>query len=213
MVTFVEKIFGYEGELSDGVIQDLYDNVETEIDYSPERATRVGKKASVYANFDDQGAVSLRSNSILMDGSSERALRDTFGDMLFGDDRNDRTTPKMIETGERVSYEEIGAATIGAGLAAAKVDEVGNTPYTPGYGDFFATVAEGNWNLNPDVVSDFEEETGYYQEIVQETAETVEEQMLELRPEPGIDEIDRELERIDTPDAEDPEKGLETEMQ
>jgi hypothetical protein len=206
---WTEKIFGVEGEVSDGVKQDLYDNVETDIEYSPERAIRVAKNSSVYANFDDQGAISLSSNSILMDGSSERALREAFGDMLFGDDRNNRTTPKMIETGERTSYEEIGAATIGAGLAAAKVDEVGHTPYTPGYGDFFATVVDGNWNLNPDVVSDFEETTDYYQEIVQETAEAVEEQMLELRPEPGLDEIDRELEKTET----EPEKELEEELE
>ena len=204
----VEKIFGVEGEISDGVKKDLYDNVETDIDYSPERAIRVGKNSSVYANFDEQGALSLESG-ILMDSSSQRALRETFGDMLFGDDRNNRTTPKMIETGERITYEEIGAATIGAGLAAAKVDEVGHTPYNPAYGDFFATVVEGNWNLNPDVVSDFEEETGYYQEIVQETAETVEEQLLEIRPESRMEEIDRELER--TRRNQESQKEMETE--
>lgn len=206
---WTEKIFGVEGEVSDGVKQDLYDNVETDVEYSPERAIRIAKNSTVYANFDDQGAISLGSNSILMDGSSERALREAFGDMLFGDDRKDRTTPKMIETGERISYEEIGAATIGAGLAAAKVDEVGHTPYTPGYGDFFATVVNGEWNLNPNVVSDFEETTDYYQEIVQETAEAVEEQMLEIRPEPGMEEIDRELERRDA----EPEKELEKELE
>lgn len=193
----VEKLFGVEGEVSAGIKEDIYDNVETDIDYSSKRAIKVAKNSSVYANFDDQGALSLRSNSLLMDGSSKRALRETFGDMLFGDDRNNRTTPKMIEANE-VSYEEIGAATIGAGLAAAKVDEVGHTPYTPAYGDFFATVVEGNWNLNPDVVSDFEDESGYYQDIVQETAETVEQQMLDLRPDPDLDEIDRELENTES---------------
>jgi len=216
MVTFVEKIFGYEGELSDGAIKDLYDNVETDIDYSPKRATRTGKKVSEYVNFDEQGAASLRSTFILMDGTSERALRDTFGDMLFGDDRNNRQTPKMIE-GEDASYEEIGAATIGAGLAAAKVDEVGHTPYSPAYGELFSNIVEGNWNMNPDVLGDFPDNIDHYEGIVQETAENVEEQMLELRPEPGIDEIDQELEgnnaEVETPDAEDPERSLETEME
>lgn len=205
----MEKIFGVEGDIDNGIKKDLYDHVDTDIEYSAERAIRVAKNSSVYANFDEQGALSPGSNSILMDGSSKRALKETFGDMLFGDDRKDRTTPKMIETGERISYEEIGAATIGAGLAAAKVDEVGHTPYTPGYGDFFATVVNGNWNQNPDVVSDFEETTDYYQEIVQETAEAVEEQMLEIRPETGLDEINRELERTET----EPEKELERETE
>ena len=205
----IEKIFGVEGDIDNGIKQDLYDHVDTDIEYSTERAIRVAKNSSAYANFDEQGALSPGSNSILMDGSSKRALKETFGDMLFGDDRKDRTTPKMIETGERISYEEIGAATIGAGLAAAKVDEVGHTPHTPGYGDFFATVVNGNWNQNPDVVSDFEETTDYYQEIVQETAEAVEEQMLEIRPETGLDEINRELERTET----EPEKELERETE
>lgn len=203
----VEKLFGVEGDVSNGVVQDLYENVETDIDYSPERATRVAENTSVYANFDEQGALSLDSG-FLMDSSSQRALKEVFGDMLFGDDRKNRTTPKMIEGGD-VSYEEIGAATIGAGLAAAKVDEVGHTPYEPAYGVFFATVVEGNWNHNPDIVTDFEEETGYYQEIVQETAEAVEEQMLEIRPETGIEEIDQELER--NQNETEPEKELETE--
>lgn len=202
----MEKFFGVEGEISNGIKEDLYDNVKTGVEYSSERAIRVAKNSSVYANFDEQGAISLRSSSLLMDSSSERALKETFGDMLFGDDRNNRTTPKMIDSGD-VTYEEIGAATIGAGLAAAKVDEVGHTPYTPAYGDFFATVVDGNWNLNPEVISDFEEESGYYQEIVQETAETVEQQMLELRPEPGLDEIDRELERNES------EKAKQTELE
>lgn len=190
----MEKIFGVEGDIDNGIKQDLYDNVDTDIEYSAERAIRVAKNSSVYTNFDEQGAVTLESG-VLLDSSSNMALRETFGDMLFGDDRNNRTTPKMIETGEGITYEEIGAATIGAGLAAAKVDEAGHTPYTPAYGDLFSTVVEGNWNHNPDIVSDFEEESDYYQEIVQQTAENVEEQLLEIRPEPGVDQIEEELER------------------
>lgn len=190
----MEKIFGVEGDIDDGIKQDMYDEVDTDIEYSAERAIRVAKNSSVYTNFDDQGSVSLDSGPLL-DGPSQTALRETFGDMLFGDDRKNRTTPKMIETGEGITYEEIGAATIGAGLAAAKVDEVGHTPYTPAYGDLFSTVVEGNWNQNPDVVSDFEEESDYYQEIVQKTAENVEEQLLDIRPEPGVDQIEQELER------------------
>ncbi|MFB6241202.1 MAG: hypothetical protein ABEJ36_00165 [Candidatus Nanosalina sp.] len=193
MGRLMDRIFGPEGEISDGAVKDLYDNVETDIEYSPERAVKVARKASEYTNFDEQGAVSLNSNFLMMDGSSERALRETFGDMLFGDDRKNRETRKMIGSGD-VSYEEIGAATIGAGLAAAKVDDVNHTPYSPAYGELFENVVEGRWNMNPDVVGDFQENIDHYQEIVQETAETVEEQMLELRPEPGIDKIDRELE-------------------
>lgn len=189
----MERIFGVEGEVENGVQQDLYENVETDIEYSPERAIRVAKNSSVYANFDEQGSVTLDSGPLL-DGPSEMALRETFGDMLFGDDRSNRTTPKMIET-EDVTYEEIGAATIGAGLAAAKVDDVGHTPYTPAYGELFSTVVEGNWNLNPDITSEFEDDQEHYEEIVQETAEEVEEQMLEIRPEPGVDEIEEKLER------------------
>jgi len=189
----MERIFGVEGDIDNGIKQDLYDDVETEIEYSAERAIRVAKNSSVYSNFDEQGSVTLDSGPLL-DGPSEMALRETFGDILFGDDRSNRTTPKMIET-EDVTYEEIGAATIGAGLAAAKVDDIGHTPYTPAYGQLFSTVVEGNWNHNPDVASDFEEKTDHYQEIVQETAENVEEQLLEIRPEPGVDQIEEELQR------------------
>lgn len=190
----MEKIFGVEGDIDNGIKQDMYDEVDTDIEYSAGRAIRVAKNSSVYTNFDDQGSVSLDSGPLL-DGPSQTALRETFGDMLFGDDRKNRTTPKMIETEEGITYEEIGAATIGAGLAAAKVDEVGHTPYTPAYGDLFSTVVEGNWNQNPDVASNFEEESDYYQEIVQQTAENVEEQLLDIRPEPGVDQIEEELER------------------
>jgi|APHM01.1.fsa_nt_gi hypothetical protein len=191
---FLEKYFGVEGDIDDGIKQDLYENVDADIEYSPERAIRTAKNSSVYANFDDQGAVTLDSG-FLMDTSSQNALKEVFGDMLFGDDRKNRTSPKMIQTEDELSYQEIGAATIGAGLAAAKVDEAGNTPYKPAYGQLFATVIEGNWNMNPDVIGDFNDDQERYEDIVQQTAESVEEDLLEIRPEPGADIIDEELDR------------------
>lgn len=199
-----DGLLGEEGDISDGTVKDLYENTEADIDYSPERAVRVANKASVYINFDEQGALSMRSSSISMDQASERALRKVFGDMLFGDDRRNRERPKMIRSD--VEYEEIGAATIGAGLAAAKVDEVSHTPYTPDYAALFETVVEGNWNMNPEVIGDFVENTEHYSQVVQDTAETVEEQMLELRPQ-SIDEIEQELER----ELEDRNQEIETE--
>lgn len=189
----VDKILGTGGEVSEGVVQDLYENVETDIDYSPERAAEVARKASVYVEHDEQGAVSMHSSSLSMDQASETALRKVFGNMLFGDDRKNRERPKMIRSD--VEYEEIGAATIGAGLAAAKVDEVGHTPYGPDYEELFCTVVEDGWNQNPDVTGDFHDEVDHYAEIVQETAENVEEQMLEIRPENDLEHIDRQLEQ------------------
>lgn len=189
---WLDGLFGEGAEVSDGVKKDLYETVDTDVDYSPERAIRVANQASEYVNFDEQGALSMRSSSLSMDQASENALKKLFGDMLFGDDRGNRERRKMIR-GD-FEYEEIGAATIGTGLAAAKVDEVGHTPYTPDYAELFETVVEGHWNMNPDVLGDFPENTEHYSEVVQETAETAEEQMLELRPQ-SIDEIDQELER------------------
>ncbi len=189
---WLDGLFSGRAEISDGAKTDLYDTVDTEVDYSPERAIRVANEASEYVNFDEQGALSMRSSSLSMDQTSERQLKKVFGDMLFGDDRRNRERPKMIK-GD-FEYEEIGAATIGAGLAAAKVDEVGHTPYTPDYAELFETVVEGHWNMNPDVLGDFPENTEYYGEVVQNTAETAEQQMLEIRPK-GIEEIEEELER------------------
>ena len=190
----LDRILGEDDEISSQTKSDLYDRVDDEVgvQYSDERAIEVANKVSVYANFDDQGSISLDSG-FLMDGPNQKALNETFGDMLYGDDRKNRTTPKMIGD-EDVEYEEVGAATIGAGMAAAKVDEVGHTPYSPAYGDLFAMIVEDNrFNQNPDVVSNPEKEAEDYRETVQETAEAVERQLLELRPELGFDEIDEKL--------------------
>jgi hypothetical protein len=94
-----------------------------------------------------------------------------------------RTNLRMIGN-EDIEYEEIGAATIGAAMAAAKVDEVAHTPYSPTYGDLFTKIVEDNrFSQNPDVVSNPEKEA----------AEAVEGQLLELGPEPEFDETDEQL--------------------
>ena len=204
----LDRILGEDNKISSQTKSDLYDRVDDEVgvQYSDKRAIRVSNKVSEYVNFDDQGSVSLDSGP-LMDGPHQRALKEAFGNMLYGDDRKNRTTPKMIGDDD-TEYEEIGAATIGVGMAAAKVDEVGHTPYSPAYGELFAKVVEDNqFNQNPDVASNPEKEAADYRETVQETAEAIEGQLLELRPEPEFDEIDEQLSN----NSKDPEREKEIE--
>lgn len=148
----------------------------------------LAEEASTSINYDERGGMSLRSTRAMMDASAERNLQKKFGDLLFGEDRRKRTNPKHIQG----DYQKIGAATIGAGLAMAKVDEAGDTPNSPAYGEFFSEiVGDGEiWNVNPDVIEDFPENIDEYAEIVQESAEKVEQGLIHMQ------DPDRDIEKL-----------------
>jgi hypothetical protein len=68
----LDRILGEDDEISSQTKSDLYDRVDDEVgvQYSDERAIEVANKVSVYANFDDQGSISLDSG-FLMDGPNQ----------------------------------------------------------------------------------------------------------------------------------------------
>lgn len=176
------------GDLGSGVERALEEDsygttmLDTRDGVPSDKCLEMARKASAHVSYGEDGSIAPESNFILKDFTAERELFNAFGDMMLGIDRNSRTIPRRIK-GES-SYAEVGAAVIGVGLAAAKVDDVGETDLTPAYDQFFIDILEDNsWNVSPDIKpDDFEDELdGKYSDIVQETAEEVEDQLLDIR--------------------------------